>query len=98
MRVRRPPVTCTAVIFAAGIPSRWLVTLHSGSVIELAADSYSEVDDHLWFDVLVDASPEEQSEMIVTWRVPDSPERVAVLVAKIPATEVASVVTASSWR
>jgi hypothetical protein len=85
------------MIFAAGIPSRWLVTLRSGSVIELAADSYSEIDGDLWFDVLVDAHPEEQSQMVVTWRVPHSPGRVGVLVAKIPAAEVASVVTAPSW-
>ena len=83
--------------FAAGIPSRWLVTLHSGSVIELAADAYGEVDGHLLFNVLVDATQQEQSQMVVEWKVPNNPARVGVLVAKIPAAEVASIVTAPSW-
>jgi hypothetical protein len=85
------------MIFAGGIPSRWVITLHSGSVIEVAADGYGEADGYLWFNVLVDASPEEQSQMVITWQVPGVASRVGVLVTKIPAVEVANVITAPSW-
>ncbi|WP_214109713.1 hypothetical protein [Acrocarpospora catenulata] len=83
--------------FVAGVPSRWLVTLHSGSVIELAADCYSEADGDLLFSILVDATPEEQSQMVVEGRTPYDPARVIVLVAKIPVAEVADILTAPSW-
>ncbi|WP_405142480.1 hypothetical protein OG589_34695 [Sphaerisporangium sp. NBC_01403] len=35
--------------------------------------------------------------MVIEWEVPNNPTRVGVLVAKIPAAEVASIVTAPSW-
>jgi hypothetical protein len=83
------------VNFAAGIPSRWLVTLHSGSVIELAADAYREADGYLLFNVLVEATPEEQAQMVIDLEFPNNP-LAGVLVARIPAVEVANIET-SSW-
>ncbi len=83
--------------FAAGVPSRWVVTLHSGAVIEVAADAYRETDGHLTFNVLVDATAEEQDQMLIDWRVPRNPGRVGVVVARIPARDVASLFTAPSW-
>jgi hypothetical protein len=90
-------VRSSAVEFAAGIPSRWRVTLQSGAVLDLAADAYSVADGFYLFDVLVDADEDEQAEMVVTWRVFKKPITVGVLVAKIPADEVASVETMPSW-
>ncbi|MBV1851786.1 hypothetical protein KUA19_16705 [Catellatospora sp. NEAU-YM18] len=83
--------------FAAGAPSRWVVTLRSGAVIDLAADGYTDVDGNLIFTILVDASLEEQAEMVITWRVPSNPTTVGVLVARIPAADVVGVETAPSW-
>ncbi|WP_123809669.1 hypothetical protein [Micromonospora globispora] len=61
--------------FAAGIPSRWIVTLRSGAVMELAADAYSEADGQLLFNVLVDATADEQDQMVIDWRIPNNPRR-----------------------
>jgi hypothetical protein len=86
-----------AVEFAAGIPSRWIVTLRSGAIIELAADAYGEADGYLLFNVLVDATAHEQDQMVVDWRVPNNSRRVGVVVAKVPAAEVTDIYTAPSW-
>ncbi|PWU44815.1 hypothetical protein DLJ46_23940 [Micromonospora globispora] len=83
--------------FAAGIPSRWIVTLRSGAVMELAADAYSEADGQLLFNVLVDATADEQDQMVIDWRIPNNPRRVGVVVAKVPTAEVAYIYTAPSW-
>ncbi|RKR89166.1 hypothetical protein BDK92_3504 [Micromonospora pisi] len=59
--------------------------------MELWADAYSVQDGHYLFGILVDASPEELSEVTVTsWPSP-KPGRVEILVAKIPASEVVQV-------
>ncbi|GIJ07855.1 hypothetical protein Van01_10690 [Micromonospora andamanensis] len=86
-----------AVEFAAGVPGRWIVTLRSGGVLELAADAYSEEDNHLLFNVLVDADDDEQGQMLVDWRIPNMPRRVGMVVAKVPVAEVADLYTAPSW-
>jgi hypothetical protein len=84
------------VQFAAGPPSQWLVTLHSGAVIELAADGYTEHDGHALFSVLADVTPDEQREVrVLDW--PPAAPFVTVLVAKIPMTEVAKIVGGWPW-
>lgn len=72
--------------FAGGPPTRWLVTLADGSVIEIWADGYSEEDGVVVFSVLVDATAEEQQVLEVTGRTPSRPERVIITVARIPVT------------
>jgi hypothetical protein len=54
------------VYFAAGPPSKWMVTLVNGSVVEVWADGYSEVEGTLVFSILVDATPDEQQVLEVT--------------------------------
>ena len=71
--------------------------MRSGAVIELAADAYGEADGWLLFNVLVDATADEQEQMMIDWRVPNNPQRVGVVVAKVPVAEVANVFTAPSW-
>ncbi|MFF3852870.1 hypothetical protein [Micromonospora sp. NPDC002575] len=83
--------------FAAGIPSRWILTLRSGGVMELAADAYSEENGQLLFNVLVEADADEQDQMVIDWRTPNNPRRVGVVVAKVPAAEVVDLYTAPSW-
>jgi hypothetical protein len=83
--------------FAAGPPTRWVIELRSGTVIELAADGYSEDDGDLLFSILADATAAEQSEVRVLGRAPADPERVIVLVARIPASEVAGLNGGEPW-
>lgn len=65
--------------------------------MELAADAYSEEGGQLMFNVLVDPDADEQGQMVVDWRTPNNPRRVGVVVAKVPAAEVANLYTAPSW-
>ena len=95
--VRRGQLVSAAVEFAAGIPSRWIVTLRSGGVMELAADAYSEEDGQLLFNVLVEADADEQDQVVIDWRTPNNARRVGIVVAKVPAAEVADLYTAPSW-
>jgi hypothetical protein len=74
--------------YAAGPPSQWLVTLKSGSQIELWADAFSEDGTHYVFGALVDATPEEFGAVEVTSWPPPSPGRSEIVVAKIPVSEV----------
>ncbi|MFE3444436.1 hypothetical protein ACFXNW_15515 [Nocardia sp. NPDC059180] len=78
------------VEFLAGPPSRWIVTLKSGSIIELWADGYSEESDHYVFSTLVRASHEEQLHVEVESRDRVTGEKVVMVVARVPAVEVAS--------
>ncbi|WBB90448.1 hypothetical protein [Verrucosispora sp. WMMC514] len=73
------------------------MTLRSGGVLELAADAYSEEDNHLLFNILVDAEADEQAQMVVDWRISNQPRRVGMVVAKVPVAEVADLYTAPSW-
>jgi len=72
------------VYFAAGPPSKWLVTLVNGSVVEVWADGYSEVEGTLVFSILVDATTDEQQVLEVTGPSPSRPERVIITVARFP--------------
>ena len=86
-----------AVELAAGVPSRWIWTLRSGAVIELAADAYHEAGDDLLLNVLVDAAAHEQNEMLTEGRTPHTSRRVTIVVAKMPAAEFVDIYTAPSW-
>ncbi|MFI7648110.1 hypothetical protein ACIBTZ_18825 [Micromonospora sp. NPDC049460] len=83
--------------FAAGPPTRWVVELRSGAVVELAADGYSRTDGDLVFSILADATLAEQAEVRVLGRAPADPERVIVLVARIPEREVAGLHGGEPW-
>ncbi|WP_141579336.1 hypothetical protein [Actinomadura sp. WMMA1423] len=74
--------------FASGPPSRWILTLRSGSEIEIWADGYSREGDHYLFDAYVRASPDEQRQVEVTSRSPGSAENVLIVVARVPVAEV----------
>ncbi|WP_147341040.1 hypothetical protein [Actinomadura logoneensis] len=76
--------------FAAGPPSRWILTLKSGSEIEIWADSYSDEGDHYRFDAYVRASLDEQRQVEVTSRSPGRAENVLIVVARVPVAEVES--------
>lgn len=84
---------------AAGPPSRWLVTLHDGSVIEVWADSVEglagpeDQRDYL-FGNLMDIRPEDQKGFDVTARTPANPSRVMVTVARFPRASVVRVASA----
>jgi hypothetical protein len=77
--------------FSAGPPSRWFVTLKSGSTIEIWADSYSEEADHFLFDAYVRASVAEQQHVEVTSRSPANAENVLIVIARVPTAEVDSI-------
>ncbi|GAA1846871.1 hypothetical protein [Asanoa iriomotensis] len=83
--------------FAAAPPSRWVVELHSGEIIELAADGYSRTDGDLLFSILVDATVAEQADVRVIGRTPTDPERVIILVARIPERAVAEIHGGEPW-
>ncbi|MEV5570081.1 hypothetical protein AB0L06_08525 [Spirillospora sp. NPDC052269] len=76
--------------FASGPPSRWILTLKSGSEIEIWADGYSDEGDHYLFDALVRASPDEQRQVEVTNRTPRDAQKVLIVVARVPVAEVVS--------
>jgi len=87
----------TTVKYAAGTPSQWVITLKSGNTIELLADRFSQVDDEVRFSVLAEATNEEQAAVCVLGRTPSQPERVDILVAKIPQAEVAQIEGGWPW-
>lgn len=72
----------------------WQVTLKSGAKIELWADGYSTepIDEHWVFDVLVDATREEQREVRVASQTIPPSQRCSVVVARIPVDEVTAIV------
>jgi len=68
----------------------WAVTLKSGGVVVLWADSFSiEGDTHL-FSSLVDASAEEREHLRINARTPTDEDRVVITIATIPSEEIAS--------
>jgi len=84
------------VDFAAGPPSRWVVTLRSGARVELAADGYTEHDGHALFSVLANATPEEQEQVrVLDW--PLATRTVLVLIAKVPMAEVVTIEGGEPW-
>ncbi|WP_460363470.1 hypothetical protein [Actinocorallia lasiicapitis] len=74
--------------FFAGTPSRWFVTLLSGSTMELWADMFSEESDHYEFVHLVHASIEEQRHVVLVDLNPEGRENVAIVAARIPKSDV----------
>lgn len=79
----------------SGVPGRWTIRLVSGTEIALWADSFQESPDEYVFGNLVEATPLEQTspDLEITNRTPSDPQRVIVTVARIPASEVADVLT-----
>jgi hypothetical protein len=82
--------------FGVGVPSRWVVKLHTGETIELGADGYTEAEGYLIFSVLVNATVEEKAELETLWGVRYGSHWSGATVAKIPAGAVASVETQPS--
>ena len=84
---------------AAGPPSRWLVTLLDGSVIEVWADSVEgltgpEDQRDYVFGNLMDIRPEDQKGFDITARTPTNPSRGVVTVARFPSACVVRVASA----
>ncbi len=77
--------------FVAGPPDRWMVNLRSGAVMELAADGYTETDDHAIFTVLVSVASDEQLPVRVTGHLPVEPPLSWLMVAKIPLSEITAI-------
>ena len=91
------PVRCVGrqgsvhdVWFAAGPPSKWRVTMKSGSEIELWADAFgSEPVDGYWeFHLLVDATADEQREVRISSETVPPSTRCGIVIARVPAAEV----------
>jgi hypothetical protein len=84
--------------FAPGPPpSQWIVTLRSGGKIELAADGFREEDGYAVFDIIVDATPDEQAAVRVVGRSPIGGPRVFMMVAKIAMSDVDGIVGGWPW-
>ena len=81
------------VELAAGTPHMWLVTLNSGAEVELWADSHTTepVDGHWVFEVLADATPQEQRSVRIGGETTPPSNRCLLVVARIPVTEVRSI-------
>lgn len=77
--------------YAAGPPSRWVLTLKDGSTIEVWADSYCEEQDQFRFESLVEATHEEQRHVKVTATGRELTSKVLILIARIPAALVSSI-------
>jgi hypothetical protein len=71
--------------------SRWEVTLSEGSVVEVWADGYQEIDGVYSFGVLVDAEGEVGSGVLVTNRTPSDPDRLVIALAQFPVSAVAEI-------
>jgi hypothetical protein len=72
---------------------RWNVTLASGARLAIWADGFSQVDDDYVFSVLIDREPEEPglAQVEIAARTPGNPNRVDVVTARIPRSEVVQV-------
>jgi len=74
---------------AAGPPSRWRVTLTTGAVVDVWADSVTglaSADDNrdYEFGCLMDIEPDVQHRFEISARTPARPSRVEVVVARFP--------------
>ncbi|WP_396452914.1 hypothetical protein [Actinomadura sp.] len=72
-------------------PSRWDVTLKSGSILVIRADVFSEVADDFVFYTAVRASVEEREGHEVVSDFFSDPEEVFIVTARLPRTEVEGV-------
>ena len=70
---------------------RWRVTLLDGSVVEVWADGYQEIDAVYSFGVLVDAEGEIGTGVLVTNLTPSDPDRVVIALAQFPVSAVAEI-------
>lgn len=80
------------------LPRQWQVVLKDGSVIGVWADSYGETQEHYTFEILADASAEEQTDddLVVSAETPSNPDRIMFTVTRIPIELVANIFT-RSW-
>lgn len=80
------------------LPTQWQVILKNGSVIGVWADAYGESEGHYTFEILADASPEEQADhaLVISSENPTRPERITFTVARIPIDQVTNIFT-RSW-
>lgn len=72
-------------------PSAWRVKLASGSVVEVWADGYQELDGYLVFTTLVDAERQPEDSILVVARTPTNPLRLDVAVARFRTDDVSDV-------
>lgn len=75
--------------YAAGPPSRWVVTLVDGSRVQVWADAVQGLagpddDRDYLFGCLMDVDEAEQAGLEITARTPSNPRRVEVAVARFP--------------
>lgn len=73
------------------MPSPWTVTLNDGSRLTVWATACSIEGDEYVFDTLFQAPLSEQERLDISARTPADPERVMVIVARIPVAIVATV-------
>lgn len=85
-------------ILADPLPRQWRVTLKDGSVIGLWAGSQGERDGHYTFDIMAEATPEEQAdeELVISGETPSNPRRFMFVVARIP-TELVAEIQDGRW-
>lgn len=78
--------------------TQWRVTLKDGRTLGIWAAAVGESDDHYTFEVLIEATAEEQRhpKLIIAGKAPLKPERVSIAVARIPKASVAEVET-TDW-
>lgn len=77
--------------YAAGPPSRWLVTLKDGSTIEVWADVYCVQEGQYQFESFMKASLDEQRHVRVTAASRQPSSNVVILIARVPASLVESI-------
>lgn len=75
---------------------RWVVTLRTGTRLAIWADGFSEVHGEYVFSVLVDREPDEPglAAVEIVARTPSNPNRVDIVVARIPRAAVGEIVSA----
>jgi len=71
--------------------SPWKVTLKDGTVVEVWAAGYQELDGIYSFGVLVDAEDGDDSDVLVTNRTPSNPDRLVIALAHFPVSAVAEI-------
>ena len=86
-------------ILADPLPRQWRVVLDDGSVIGVWASAYGETDEHYTFEIMAEASLEEQADedLVISGETPSNPRRFTFVVAQIPKHRVSDIVTAS-WE
>lgn len=84
---------------AGSPPSPFRVTLESGAVVVIAANTYGRTEDHYVFEILVEA-PKKERELDwvrITSTNPTDSKRVTVAVMAIPVAEVESI-NSGDWE